>query len=532
MPQGHTTEDMKILLIRPPASHTPGAPRPSAGLPVGLLSIAAMLEKNGFPVEVLDGQVDLERPVTPASGNRFHMGLSWDALAREIGVRKPDIIGITCPFTTQAENALQAADIARRAMPEAVIAVGGNHPSARPNEFFTKTAAVDIVCLGEGEYTLLDIALSVREGGSWADIPGTFVRNGEGVRVNLERPRIANLDDLPFPAYHLVDMEAYFRIQGMGWSDRPGPPVDGSERAVSVITSRGCPFNCVFCSIHLHMGRKWRAHSVEYVLSHIEHLISKYGITHVHFEDDNISANVKRFKGMLDGFLGIGAPFTWDTPNGVRVDTLSKEILADCKKSGCVYLVFGVESGNQKVLNGIVDKKLDLDDVIRAAAWCRETALDAMSFFVIGFPGETTKEMLDTVDFALRLQREYDVSPGLFVATPLPGTRLEQDFVERGLIEGSLPPETLSRITHGDLTIDGGTFTKEEVRRIRESFLKGYKANVARNFLHFLIRHPGTLPALAKAFFRGRRRKPAIEALLDVHLFKNFIVGSAVRGNT
>lgn len=514
---------MKILLLRPPFRYLPGAAKPSIGFPVGLLQIASVLEKNHFSVELLDAQMNVRSPFLVDADGNGHMGLPWDALSRTIEERKPDIVGITCPFTTQIGNAIKTAEIARKAAPETVTVVGGNHPTARPEDFFRKTAAVDLVCIAEGEYTMRDIAEAVRRGNRATGIPGTAERDGDGGRSNPPRDHIGNLDELPLPAYHLVDMEAYFHLYKHGFNDRPIGHGKDSERAVSVITSRGCPFDCVFCSIHLHLGRKWRAHSVEYVRMHIEYLISKYGIRHIHFEDDNISANVKRFKGLLEAFQNLGNVFSWDTPNGVRVDTLSKEILRDCKRSGCVYLVFGVESGNQSVLDRIVGKKLDLDTVTKAAAWCREISLDAMSFFVIGFPGETRRDMKDTVDFALRLQREYDVNPGLFVATPLPGTRLERICIEKGLLESEPSPDILAKITQGAVILDGDTFSAEDVREMRDKFLKGYRRNVVTNLAAFLSRNPGTLPAFTREVLSGRRNGSLRDALLSAYLIKNSI---------
>jgi len=520
---------LRILLLRPPATYPSGAARPSVGLPVGLLYVAAVLENAGHAVEILDAQVNVEVPVSRDPAGRTRLGLPWEEVASRVRERRPDIVGITSLFTSQAENAVRAAEVARSAAPAALIVVGGNHPTVRPDDFFSKTDAVDIVCMGEGEYTMREIAEAVREERDVSRIPGTAVRGGDGARYNPARPPIGNLDELPFPAYHLARMEEYFLLHQRGFTDRPVAASRGAERAVSVITSRGCPFNCVFCSIHLHMGRKWRAHSVGYVLNHLDHLVSKYGVTHVHFEDDNLSASPRRFRELLEGFVRSGNRFTWDTPNGVRVDTLTKEIVGDCVRSGCSYLIFGVESGNQKVLDGIVDKKLDLEDVKRAAAWCREAGLDAMSFFVIGFPGETPQDMRDTVDFALGLQRNYDVSPGLFVATPLPGTRLEGIFLERGLMEGALTPEALSKMTQGASVMDGGTFTADDVREMRKAFLRGYRRNFARNFASYVARNPLSVPALLRGVIAARSRKRWSEALLDVYLCKNFIGG---RGRT
>lgn len=512
---------MNILLIRPPARYVPGASRPAASIPVGILSIAAVLEEDGFRVEVLDAQTDVSEPVRREADGAIHAGLPWDQLEREITARKPDIVGISCPFTAQRNGAIRAAGIARRAAPGALIIVGGSHVTVRPEDFFRETSAVDIVCRGEGEWTMREISRARQRGDSLRDIPGTVVRDGEDIRHNPLREPILSLDDLPYPAYHLIDLEGYFLLRKRGYTDRPERRNPGFERAVPVVTSRGCPYGCVFCSIHLHMGRRFRPHSVGYVLRHIEFLRSRYDIRHVHFEDDNLTFDVGRFRGILDGLLRYGGRLTWDTPNGVRVDTLSREILVDCRRSGCDYLIFGVESGNQRVLNQVVRKRLDLDEVVRVAAACRDVGLDAMAFFVIGFPGENRKEMQDTVEFALMLQRRFGLTPHLYVATPLPGTRLERDFLEREILSAGLSPEELARMTQGEFFLDGGTFKAEDVRAMRRRFLRGSAAVMLGSSIGYFLRHPAALPGFARRVLEASRHASLKDAILGCWRFRS-----------
>lgn len=404
---------LNILLIRPPATFYPGAVRPLISLPVGLLSMAALLERNSFQVSVYDAQLNVANPVTRV-GSTIVMGASWDAVEANLRSSAADIIGISCRFSSQLSNTLTTAALARKNNPDAVIIVVGPHASVLPDDLLQEGSPIDLVCIGEGEYTLHELASVVASGGDITTIAGTAARCNGAVITNPARPPIANLDDLPFPAYHLVTMEHYFQLFEAGFADRPMPFQKGSHRAVSVVTSRGCPFNCIFCSIHLHMGRRWRGNSAEYVTRHVELLVQKYGIRPIHFEDDNISFvfNIDRFEGIVSGLSDF--KITWDTPNGVRVDTLTDQVVRNCKKSGCTYLVFGVESGNQHVLDSIVNKRLDLSAVHDAARWCRDAGLDAMAFYVIGFPGETPADMQGTVGFALDLYRDYDVKPTFF----------------------------------------------------------------------------------------------------------------------
>lgn len=510
-----------ILLIRPPATYPNGAITPSAGIPIGLLSIGAMLESNGFGVEILDCQVNPVRPLHDAVDGSLQMGLNWDEVADRIRNVAPDLVGIGASFSAQLHNALRMAELVREIAPEALIVMGGNHPTVRPDDCFRLSSAIDLACIGEGELTMLEIARALAAGDSTDAIAGTACREGAAARMNPLRPRIADLDSLPLPAYHLIDLEDYFSLYAQGFTERIARRYPGSERAVSMVTSRGCPFNCVFCSIHLHMGRKWRSHSIDYVRRHIELLESRYGVRHLHFEDDNLSADPRRFKEILFLLRDSQQRFSWDTPNGVRVDTLSRELVELCKASGCDYLIFGVESGNTRVLHEVIDKKLDLEDVKTAARWCREVGLDAMAFYVIGFPGERLDEMQDTARFALTLMRDYDVLPNLFVATPLPGTRLETECLQQGIIAAPLAPADFASMTQGGSFIETDAFSSEQVKALLADFAKSVKRIFVRNAFRFLAKHPLTLVRVVREVAWLARSLPLVKAAYRVFEFKN-----------
>ena len=238
------------------------------------------------------------------------------------------------------------------------------------------------------------------------------------------------------------------------------------------------------------MGKKWRFHSAEYVLRHLKFLTSEYAVEHIHFEDDNLTLDINRFDKILKGILRDNIKINWDTPNGVRADKITKDILMSCKKTGCIYLIFGVESGNQEVLDNIICKSLDLEQVKKTALFCKELSINSGAFFVIGFPGETKKQMEDTVNFALQLQKRYDVSPGLFVATPLPGTRLEKVFRNKGIIEAALSSEELAKMTQGCFVKGTDTFTAQDIHMLLKKFYRGYKLNFVYNCVKFFLLNP------------------------------------------
>lgn len=515
---------MKVLLVRPPSRFFGGSARPSASIPLGLLSIAAVLEKNGIKTQIYDAQVNASRPLCRYPNGEIFVGDDWPKIEREIALRAPDIVGISNMFTVQQDSAMEVARIVKRINKSILTVVGGSHPTARPGDFFLKTESFDIVCLGEGEETMLDIVSSFREKKQMSHIAGTAVKEGDGFRINSKRPLIRDLDSLPFPAYHLINLEDYFLLNSKGFTDRPSWMYDGSERTMSVVTSRGCPFQCIFCSIRNHMGEEWRSHSVAYVAEHLRLLARQYKIRHIHFEDDNLTLDQARFKGLLGQMAKEDLPLTWDAPNGVRIDTLTKDMLLECKKTKCTYLIFGVESGNKRVLNEVIQKRLDLDCVRRVASWCKDIRLDAMAFFVIGFPGESRDEMAQTVDLAINLQKRYGVLASLFVATPLPGTKLEEVFQRSGCLERELTPQQFARMTSGSYLIGTDAVVAKEMKGLMGDFYKRFKKEFLKSALKFFMCHPA---CLMKGFIRlkNQRRSVSIRELAHILFsFKNCLL--------
>lgn len=451
---------MQVLLINPPWTY----PRKyfhrtdlSVSIPMGLLYVASsIMDRTDAEVKILDA-FTLGKPVTVLRDS-YHVGAGFGRIRDAMAGLEPDIVGITSPFSSQIDNALLVAGIARKAFPRALVVMGGPHASVRPIELLMRGA--DICVLGEAEDTFCEIVRRRKEQRSLAKIPGTAYKG----RVYPRKGYTDDLDSLPLPAYPLVDMERYFRLFGMGLSNRP---YNASPRSVPMITSRGCPFGCTFCSIHLHMGRKWRAHSAAYVLNHLEHLTKVYGVRHVSFEDDNLTLDPRRFEQILDGIIERKIKITWDTPNGVRADMLTGEILKKAKRTGCRALVVGIESGSQDVLDRIICKQLDLAKVVRVVRQAHSIGLTVSAFFVVGMPGETKRDIRKTLSLALRLNRRYGLLPSVTFAAPLYGTRLYEEARARGYLEGAVTPASLLAASHvtGRGLIRTPEFTPQYLKR-------------------------------------------------------------------
>ena len=411
-----------VLLIRPPERYLPHRARPMVSLPLGLLYIASSLEQKGKKVQILDGTIPQEEGRVGNAPENF-FGVSFEDMKNRIGEKDFDVAGIWAQYSFQWDNALKTASICKEVNPQCKVIMGGAHVSVLFDDLIRKYDCVDIVVRGEGEFVMPQLLERIAYGLPLEGIPGIAYRKNGLIEKNQEPAYIKDLDCLPIPAYHLVDMEKYFRL-GKEYSSRTAYQFEGWERGLSLITSRGCPYNCVFCSIHLHMGRQWRAHSAEYVLKHIAYLIKNYNVKYLHFEDDNLTLEPERFVAILDGLLANDWNLRWDTPNGVRVEAFNERILRKCSQTGCTFLIFGVESGSQRVLDEVIGKSLDLSKLEDILLQAKKIGVDTRAFFMMGLPGETKQDIKTSVNYALKLIWRYECFGGFSMAVPLFGTRL------------------------------------------------------------------------------------------------------------
>jgi anaerobic magnesium-protoporphyrin IX monomethyl ester cyclase len=502
---------MTIVLVRPPVyAHSlsyPGGPR--FGLPLSILYLAAALRQEGRPVRLYDALVDFDLAgLSPNEEGHYHIGAPWPRMVEMIAAMQPSLVGFTNPFSDFAAYTNTAIAQVKARLPHVPIVVGGPHATAAPDYFFREGQA-DFAVRGEGEVALLHLVQALEGNRRLDDVPGlSWKRDGQIVH-NAPVEFIRDLDQLPFPAYDLVPMERYFQLSAQGFPSRYMFEYPGSHREVSLITSRGCPFKCVFCGNFLHMGRKWRAHSVDYVIAHMELLIQQYRAQHFHIEDDNLSLDPLRLDRFLDTLIAKKWGITWDTPNGIRADRLSEQAVAKLKASGCTYIVVGIESGNQRVLDQVIHKKLSLADVETTAKRCKKGRVDMHAFYIVGFPGESVAEMKDTFAFATRLLRRYDVIPHLGLARPLPGTALYDECAEKGYLSEPILPDigagVRSEIFMRQM-IQTDEFSPQLLERLVNRFNRQVAVTTVLKALLWVCTHPRVVPRVLAHCFRYMRK--------------------------
>lgn len=393
----------KVLLIDPPGtSRVYSTSKIKAAMPVvpsiSLATLAGALLKEGYKdVRILDLNLSDDPEVE---------------LQKAVETYKPDFVGITF-VTPLFVLACKICEQIKKDHPDVIVMGGGVHSTTLPKETLEKSQ-FDLVVMGEGENTLVELI----SGKNREEINGIAYKKGGKVFVNPPRPLIENLDDLPFPAWHLYDIDKYFSSYLNSRKNPVGP----------IETSRGCTFGCCFCNKTI-FGRRFRAKSPERVVDEIERML-KLGFKELHIWDDNFSTDMERAKSICDLIVKKGLKFPWNIFNGLRVDRIDEELAFKLKKAGCYRTSLGIESGNQDVLNTI-GKNITLDKVRHAAKLLKKAKIERLGFFILGLPGETEKTMEDTINFAKELKLDFAKTG---IVSPFPGTPLYEKWEKEGRI--------------------------------------------------------------------------------------------------
>src|SRR3989304_2332592 len=470
---------MRVCLINPPRIQPKSWGKPSVFQPLDIAYVAALLEKQ-HEVQIMDAPNEGWKNLELIDGTKYRQGLDNKEIATRIRRWSPDVVGITIPFSGWWKPAYEVASLVKSIDKDVITVLSGLRPSAKPADCL-KQSNIDFAVIGEPEETVFELA-SVLEQGNAADFKKVrgiaFVKNGETI-ITPARPAIQDLDSLPFPARHLLPMDTYF-------SAVKENPLRGEIRKpwAAMITSRGCPHNCVFCSIHVVMGKKWRGRSPKNVVDELEELVQTYRIKQVDFNDDNLTLNKKRMEDICDLIVEKRLDIEWYTPNGVRADTLDETLLTKMKASGCKKLRIAPESGVQRVVDQVIKKNLDLKEVEKAVVLSKKVGIKVGCFFVIGLIGETKEDILETINYAYKLRRLGADSFIFSIATPLYGTELYEQAKRGGFLRDCFSDEALSA---AEPLIETPDFTADELRVLcaranlvnptftREKFLKALR---------------------------------------------------------
>ncbi len=386
--------------------------------PLGLGYIAATLRKHGVEVDLVD-----------CTFMRFNEAVERIKRARA------DIVGFYSMFSMKKTTFELASSVREGTDGHNLLVVGGPLPSWSPESFL---GLFDIVAVGEGELTMIEIADCLSRGIGFSNVKGIVYRKGNQTVYTSSRDFIEDLDSLAFPFRELFDNEAYkaYYLDRFGYS------------TTSMITSRGCPFSCDFCSRPI-FGTKMRARSIANIVDEVEE-IQSFGYERVWFADDCFTLDRKHLLSVCDELVRRHVDASWECLS--RVDTMDLEVAKGMKRAGCLRVFFGIESGNNSVLN-LMNKKITILQAEKAVHVAKTAGLEVGAFFIVGYPGESDKTVLDTVRFASRLPLDY---LSFTLPYPIPGTPLYERVKDKGVsMEDWEEPKNYHLIRH-KLLYDSG----------------------------------------------------------------------------
>lgn len=468
---------MRILFIIPTNKYSGAGYSYSPPFPhLGVAYLTAILQKEGIIVKIVD----------------MRCSYSLKTLSNFIAEFDPQIIGITS-FSYGYRRAYEIIEHCKLVHKDKTVIIGGPHVSAIGEKVLNDSKA-DFAIEGEGEITFMEFCKAVENGEkNYSKIDGLIWRDGDQVKVNKKRPFIIDLDLIPFPEYEKFELERY---------------ISYGQRLLPIITSRGCPYECVYCSVKLSMGRGFRARSPENVVEEMEYWYKK-GWKVFDINDDCFSVDIKRAIKICELIKEKGLKIEYKLYNGIRADRITLELARAMKESGCTFVAFGCESGNQEVLKNI-KKSIKLEKIREAVDICNKVGLPNQVNFIIGHPGEDYEKAMDSIRFASSLPTNFVV---FYNCVPYPGTELFEWIKQKGTF--CYPPEVyLNEICYGEVDpiYETQEFPANDRRKVlRKGILLNrktlliFKLGKLLGSIAYLFAMSDTLWTLGATFFKGTK---------------------------
>jgi anaerobic magnesium-protoporphyrin IX monomethyl ester cyclase len=432
---------MKIALTRPNYKTHLITP------PLGIGYISSHLQSKGWKVLIIDG---------------LNLGLNNQAVADRCG--DCDVVGITC----LTDFYLETIDLSKKLKAAGkIVVLGGVHPSVMPEESLRESGA-DYVIVGEGEIAMEELIRTLDKRQKPDNIPGVYFL---GCQNFSKRSLIDNLDELPFPDWEQLDPRTYQKA--------PHGAVIKNFPVAPVVTTRGCPYICTFCASPRFWGQRLRFRSPENVVEEIKYLVNDFGVKEIHFEDDNLTLNREHIVKICELIIKNNLKISWATPNGVRADKVDEELLKLMKKAGCYYIVFGVESGNQDILNNI-KKKETLADIEKAVILAHKLKFMTQGFFILGLPGETEATIRNTIKFAKSIPLDR---AQFLILDLLPGSALWEEHKDEFIFDYNR--ESYHEPTWVTATITADALKKWQPKAFRSFFFRPKPMLAILKFIRF-----------------------------------------------
>jgi len=411
----------KVLLISPPYYKLFDIDQPQI-MPLGPLYIASVLRNNGYSVRVYNPDLSTTRfprgmylHPTQFDYDKYKDALNnpnhyvWLNLKRVLNDYKPDIVGISIMSFTY-DSAKKVAEIVKNFKNDCIIVIGGAHPT-----IFTKETLLqenfDIAVRGEGEYTMLDLLDTINSNEDLSSVRGVSFKENGSIINNQNRELIKDLDCIPFPARDLLIQEEFYPTVSFG----------------RIITGRGCPFSCKYCAVNLVWRRSVRLRSPENVIDEMEQIYRLYNPIEFNFDDDTFNVSEERVEKICDLIRERNIKTRWNCM--LRLDNVSSNLLERMKAAGCARVTFGIESGDQDILNRM-NKKINLEQIRNAVKITKSVGINIWAHYIIGYPGETPESLRNTINLINELDTEFVVQRFM----PFPGTEVYNELKDEGKI--------------------------------------------------------------------------------------------------
>lgn len=458
-------------------------------VPFGLASIAAVLRKNGHNCLIFDGEfglikqsasqdetitIDFNAYLANIEGDSQLWKTTWNNISRLIRDFQPTIIGITIP-TAKYSIAVKIADHIKKEFPQIITVAGGPHPTILPLEMI-KEPSLDIVVKKEGEYTFLELVDALEKKMPLQNILGIVYKKDGTVHENPDRAYIEDLDALPFPAWDLTYQ----------WEKHP------ADSFGTIFTSRGCPFQCIYCASNKIWSRSVRFMSADRVVEEIKHTANTFKVDEFRFNDDNFILKKDRAVQICEKIIQAKLNIRWMCE--IRANLCTPDLLKLMKKAGCYQVNVGVESGNPESLK-YIKKGITVDQIISAFATIRKHKIKSTAYFMIGFPHETHDQINDTIRLMKKIKCD---SPCWSIVTPYPGTELYDEVVQAGLLA---PKQKWSYFFHHSSKMHiSKKLSHEELMNINDKIQHQIDVDRQKKRLYLLLTNP-------PEFFRRVYRK-------------------------
>lgn len=463
---------LKALLIQPyiTSSNPIGLTEP-----IGLMSLASYVEKvlaHTVDIKILD--LFAERYDQWRQHDTFlRMGLDdRESIIGKVKAFSPSIIGISCNFTAFEMDAVEIAKMLKETFPETVILFGGVHATAEAENIIRKYHFVDYIVRGEGELTFTELLRSYSQGGNLREIAGLTFRDSDGrVVQNQDRELIDDLDALPIPDRKFIDFEKYKKIHKDKFKFARNNPVG------TIISSRGCPYKCVFCSTGKTWNRKWRARSPMATVAEIEYLVNSFGVREISILDDQFMFDVERAHAICDLIIRKNLKITIFNASGSSVWLLDEHLLRKLKETGFYRLELPIESGCERTLQ-FIKKPVKLDQTLKIISLANRLGFWTQGMFIIGFPYETKEEIRETIDFAFTCGLDF---PMFFIAKAYAGSELSEVLIHEKIMDSIDSIPRASSLFRADFPTKHLT-----VGDLNEIYEKTVRSVLKRKIFHYL----------------------------------------------